>query len=206
MFSSVCMLWYHKKNISPESCSKVLRAACCETGPALRQSRHYQPTVRFLLCPSFRDGCLHSKYIICDKNNQVQIHSINPPEEPKLSEVVRNGPELPRCVNDLAELRSRFIRAPALHDWSICSELYPEAATAQPGQRGTSKTHTHSTRSATQIKHNSQPKTPKTGELAAAAAAPPASLLRLLLRLLLYYRISCCNILHRLYQVRNIWV
>ena len=106
MFSSVCMLWYHKKNISPESCSKVLRAACCETGPALRQSRHYQPTVRFLLCPSFRDGCLHSKYIICDKNNQVQIHSINPPEEPKLSEVVRNGPELPRCVNDLAELRS----------------------------------------------------------------------------------------------------
>ena len=50
------------------------------------------------------------------------------------------------------------------YDWSTRSELYPEAETAQPGQRGqpgctdTERAHT---RSATETQHNSQPETPK---------------------------------------------
>ena len=34
-------------------------------------------------------------------------------------------------------------RSSSPYDWSTCSELYPEAETTQPGQRGTTRVHTH---------------------------------------------------------------
>ena len=70
----------------------------------------------------------------------------------------------------------------ALHspyDWSTRSDLYPEAETAQPGQRGTTRMHTHrkSTHTLGNGDTTQQPARDSEGELAAAAAAPPPCLL-----------------------------
>ena len=78
--------------------------------------------------------------------------------------------------------------------WSTRSELFPEAETAQPGQRETTRMHTH--RKSTYTLGNGdttqQPARDSEGELAAAAAAPPPPPPPLLLLLLLLLLCCCC--------------
>ena len=76
---------------------------------------------------------------------QAQIHSRNPPEGTKLNELEKkkNGPQLPRLVNDLDRTLLQFhSRSSSPYGWSTHSELYPEAETAQPGQRATTRMQT----------------------------------------------------------------
>ena len=69
------------------------------------------------------------------------------------------------------QVHSRFSSP---YDWSTRSELYPEAETAQLGQRGTTRTHGHrkSTHTLGNGDTTQQPARDSEGELAAAAAAP----------------------------------
>ena len=107
---------------------------------------------------------------------QAQIHSRNPPEGTKLNELEKkkNGPQLPRLVNDLDRTLLQFhSRSSSPYDWSTRSELYPEAETAQPGQRATTRMHTHrkSTHTLGNGDTTQQPARDSDGKLAAAAAA-----------------------------------
>ena len=59
-------------------------------------------------------------------------------------------------MNDLGRTSLQVhSRSSSPYDWSTCSELYPEAETAQPGQRGTTRMHTHrQSTHARQRRHN----------------------------------------------------
>ena len=81
-----------------------------------------------------------------------------------------------------------------IYAWSTRSEINPEAETAQPGQRGTTRMHTHrkSTHTFGNGDTTQQPARDPEGELAVAAAAPPPPPLLLLLLLLLLCCCCCC--------------
>ena len=89
------------------------------------------------------------------------------------------------------QVHSRFSSP---YDWSTRSELYPEAETAQPGQRGTTRIHRHrkSTHTLGNGDTTQQPARDSEGELAAAAATPPPPPPPPLLLLLLLLLLCCC--------------
>ena len=89
------------------------------------------------------------------------------------------------------QVHSRFSSP---YDWYTRSELYPEAETAQPGQRGTTRIHRHrkSTHTLGNGDTTQQPARDSEGELAAAAAAPPPPPPPPLLLLLLLLLLCCC--------------
>jgi len=95
-----------------------------------------------------------------------------PPKELNWTNFTKNGAELPRWANNLdrtsLQVHSRFSSP---YDWSTRSELYPEAETAQPGQRGTTRMHRHrkSTHTLGNGDTTQQPARDSEGELAAAA-------------------------------------
>ena len=106
----------------------------------------------------------------------------------------KEGPELPRLMNALDRTSLQvYSRSSSPQVSSTCSELYPEANTAQPGQRGTTRMHTRKTH-ARQRRHNTtaSPRLQRgagrrrcraaaaDAAAAAAAAAPAAAVLLLL--------------------------
>ena len=117
------------------------------------------------------------------------------PKELNWTNLTINGPELPRWVNVLGRTSLQVhSRSSSRYDWSTCSELYPEAETTQPGQRGTTRIHRHrkSTHTLGNGDTTQQPARDSEGELAAAAAAPPPPPPQPPLLLLLCCCCCCC--------------
>ena len=79
------------------------------------------------------------------------------------------------------------------YDWSTRSELYPEVITAQPGQRGkTRSTHTQKEHTLGNGDTTQRPARDSEGELVVAAAAPPPPPPPPLLLLLCCCCCCCC--------------
>ena len=107
---------------------------------------------------------LSARTLIDKKQGKTSVCAINvarpkltkkiPPKELNWTNFTKNGAELPRWANNLDRTSLQVhSRLSSPYDWSTRSELYPEAETAQPGQRVTTRcTHTERahTRSATE--------------------------------------------------------